>query len=42
MDDDALLKLEDHKRNVMKELRIVKIELEKLKVSEERIEEPRL
>ena len=42
MDDDAILKLEDYERYVMKELRIVKVELEKLKMSEERIEEIRL
>ena len=42
MDDDAILKLEDYERDFMKELRIVKIELKKLKVSEERIKELRL
>ena len=31
MDDDAILKLEDYERYVMKELRIVKVELEKLR-----------
>ena len=40
--DDAILKLADYKRDVQEELRIVKIKLEKLKVSEERIEELRL
>ena len=42
MDDDAILKLEDYERYVMKELRIVKVELEKLRMPEERIEEIRL
>ena len=42
MDNDAILKLEDYERYVMKELRIVKVELEKLKMSEKRIEEIRL
>ena len=40
--DDAILMLADYKRDVQEELRIVKIKLEKLKVSEERIEELRL
>ena len=40
--DDAILKLADYTRDVQEELRIVKIKLEKLKVSEERIEELRL
>ena len=38
-DDDAILKLEDYRRDVNEELRIVKIKLKKLKVSEERIDE---
>ena len=42
MDDEAMLKLEDYERYLMKELRIVKVELEKLKMPEERIEEIRL
>ena len=42
LDDDAILNLEDYKRDVQEELRIAKIKLEKLKVSEERIEELRL
>ena len=41
MDDDAILKLEYYKRDVKKELRILKIKLEKLKVFEERIDELR-
>ena len=41
MDDDAKLKLEDYRRDVIKELRIAKIKLEKLKVSEERTDELR-
>ena len=39
MDDDAILKLEDYRRDVNEELRIVKIKLKMLKVSEERIDE---
>ena len=42
MDDGAILKLEDYKRYFVKELRIVKVELEKLRMPEERIEEIRL
>ena len=38
MDDDAILKLEDYRRDVKEELRIVRIKLEKLKVSEEKID----
>ena len=39
MDDDAILKLKDYKRDIQEELRIVKIKLEKLKVSKERLDE---
>ena len=42
LDDDAILELENYRRDVKEELRIVKIKIEKLKVSEERIEELRL
>ena len=41
MDNDAILKLKDYKTDVQEELRIVKIKLEKLKVSEERLDELR-
>ena len=41
MDDDAILKLDDYRRDVKKELRIVKIKLKKLKESKERIDELR-
>ena len=42
MDDEAMLKLEDYERYLLKELRIVKVEFEKLRMPEERIEEIRL
>ena len=42
LDDDAILELENYSRDVKEELKIVKIKIEKLKVSEERIEELRL
>ena len=42
MDDEAILKLEDYEKYLLKELRIVKVELEKLRMPEERIEEIRL
>ena len=41
MKNDAILKLKDYKTDVQEELRIVKIKLEKLKVSEERLDELR-
>ena len=41
MNNDAILKLKDYKTDVQEELRIVKIKLEKLKVSEERLDELR-
>ena len=41
MDDDAILKLDDYRRDVKKELRIVKIKLKKLKESKERTDELR-
>ena len=41
LDDAVILKLEDYRRDVIKQLRIVKIKLEKLKVSKERIDEIR-
>ena len=42
LDDDAILELENYSRDVKEELKIVNIKIEKLKVSEERIEELRL
>ena len=41
IDNDAILKLKDYKRDIQEELRIVKIKLKKLKVSEEMLDEPR-
>ena len=41
MDNDAVLKLKDYKRDVKKELEITEIILENLKVPEERIDELR-
>ena len=41
IDNDAILKLKDYKRDVQEELRIVKIKLKKLKVSEEMLDELR-
>ena len=38
-DDNAILKIEDYKRDVKKELEITEIKLENLKVPEERIDE---
>ena len=39
MDDDAILKLRDYKRDVQKELKIADTILRNLKMSEERIDE---
>ena len=39
IDDDAILKLEDYKRDVQEELRILEIILRNLKMLEERIDE---
>ena len=41
IDDDAVIKLEDYKRDVKEELRIVETILENLKEPEERIDELR-
>ena len=41
MNNDAILKLKDYETDVQEELRIVKIKLEKLKVSEEKLDELR-
>ena len=41
IDNDAILKLKDYKRDVQEELRIVKIKLKKVKVSEEMLDELR-
>ena len=41
IDNDAILKLKNHKRDVQEELRIVNIKLKELKVSEERLNELR-
>ena len=41
IDNDAILKLKNHKRDVQEELRIVNIKLKELKVSEEKLNELR-
>ena len=39
MDSDAIFKLKDYKRDIKEQLRIAKIKLKKLKVSEKRLGE---
>ena len=41
IDNDAILKLKDYKRDVQEELRIVNIKFKELKVSEETLNELR-